>query len=59
MWGFSIDGPEWAVTIPAHDRGPQNNIHLRERGKHWSITRASRCGSVCSPRVPRWQPPCA
>ena len=33
VWGFSIDGPEWAVTILTHDRGPQNNIHLRERGK--------------------------
>nr|DAZ00579.1 MAG TPA: hypothetical protein [Caudoviricetes sp.] len=36
-----------------------NNNPSRERGKHWSITRASRCGSVCSPRVPRWPPPCA
>lgn len=33
MWGFSIDGPEWAPIILTHDRGPQNNIHLRERGK--------------------------
>ena len=33
MRGFSIDGPEWAVTILTHDRGPQtNNIHPREKG---------------------------
>lgn len=33
VWGFLIDGPEWALIILTHDRGPQTTIHP-EKGEN-------------------------